>query len=177
MGEIGIKPQTFLFFIPLLTNCQVKWFFEVAPLNPSPATPSSLPWRRAARTTDQNLTRTLDVNLDVSRVEEELGCQTDTLIHFSPNGSSSPPDRTCCHGARAEKCTLGSSSGVRDCRTASSPQLLTSGNGLFKTHACHMAQNELAFICKEIRAPVVDLPDSGRCESSCTVLGCDHRSH
>ena len=36
---------------------------------------------------------------------------------------------------------------------------------------------ELAFICKEMRAAVVDLPNSGECQWRCKVLRCEHRSH
>ncbi|KAJ8352103.1 hypothetical protein SKAU_G00235790 [Synaphobranchus kaupii] len=39
---------------------------------------------------------------------------------------------------------------------------------------------EPALICEENGAPMVDLPIlvfSRECQSSCTVLGCEHRSH
>uniref|UniRef100_A0A8C7F7E3 Fibroblast growth factor n=1 Tax=Oncorhynchus kisutch TaxID=8019 RepID=A0A8C7F7E3_ONCKI len=42
------------------------------------------------------------------------------------------------------------------------------------------AQCEPAFICEEHRAPVVNLPIlvfSGKCQTSCTVLGCKHNPH
>lgn len=42
------------------------------------------------------------------------------------------------------------------------------------------AQCEPAFICEEQRAPVVNLPIlvfSGRCQTSCPVLGCKHNPH
>ncbi|MEQ2253318.1 hypothetical protein ILYODFUR_030866 [Ilyodon furcidens] len=42
------------------------------------------------------------------------------------------------------------------------------------------AQCEPAFICEELRAPVVNLPIlvfSGKCQASCTVLGCEHNPH
>ena len=50
-------------------------------------------------------------------------------------------------------------------------------------HVCHMcscAQCEPAFICEEHRAPVANLPIlvfSGKCQTSCTVLGCKHNPH
>ncbi|KAI3373101.1 hypothetical protein L3Q82_006431 [Scortum barcoo] len=42
------------------------------------------------------------------------------------------------------------------------------------------AQCEPAFICEEHRAPVANLPIlvfSGKCQTSCTVLGCKHNPH
>ena len=42
------------------------------------------------------------------------------------------------------------------------------------------AQCEPAFICEEHRAPVANLPIlvfSGKCQMSCTVLGCKHNPH
>ncbi|KAJ8356578.1 hypothetical protein SKAU_G00193720 [Synaphobranchus kaupii] len=42
------------------------------------------------------------------------------------------------------------------------------------------AQCEPALICEENGAPMANLPIlvfSGKCQSSCTVLGCEHRSH
>ncbi|MEQ2170324.1 hypothetical protein GOODEAATRI_034353 [Goodea atripinnis] len=42
------------------------------------------------------------------------------------------------------------------------------------------AQCEPAFICEDHRAPVANLPIlvfSGKCQASCTVLGCEHNPH
>ncbi|KAJ8354561.1 hypothetical protein SKAU_G00221280 [Synaphobranchus kaupii] len=42
------------------------------------------------------------------------------------------------------------------------------------------SQCEPALICEENGAPMANLPIlvfSGKCQSSCTVLGCEHRSH
>ncbi|MEQ2192739.1 hypothetical protein XENOCAPTIV_016495 [Xenoophorus captivus] len=42
------------------------------------------------------------------------------------------------------------------------------------------AQCEPAFISEELRAPVANLPIlvfSGKCQASCTVLGCEHNPH
>ena len=68
-----------------------------------------------------------------------------------------PPNRSCWRMLQAAEC--------------SSRRLQTSGT---------CAQCEPAFICEEHRAPVANFPIlvfSGKCQTSCMVLGCKHNPH
>ncbi|CDQ72316.1 unnamed protein product [Oncorhynchus mykiss] len=64
------------------------------------------------------------------------------------------------------------------CATTSSRTFSTASPDSVTSVTC--AQCEPAFICEKHRAPVANLPIlvfSGKCQTSCTVLGCKHNPH